>query len=45
MFPSRYFPGRMFTARYFPQSQGNPPVVVLGGFTLLDGLTDLTEIT
>jgi hypothetical protein len=27
MFPRRYYAGRMFAARYFPQSQGTGPAV------------------
>ena len=27
MFPRRFFPGRMFAPRFFPQSQGDAPPV------------------
>lgn len=29
MFPRRYYPGRMFAPRYFPESQGLPAVPVV----------------
>jgi hypothetical protein len=44
MFPRRYYAGRMFAARYFPQSQGTAPAAVeIGRFTLT--ATRVTTIT
>jgi hypothetical protein len=44
MFPRRYYAGRMFAARYFPESQGSAPAVVeIGRFTL--SATRVTTVT
>lgn len=32
MFPRRYFAGREFAPRYFPQSQGQAPIVASFSF-------------